>query len=181
LFLIDPFNPRHGDNRQAHSRTNRGLSPSRPGSVSISAIFLAGCPILAAPLRQGWDSSIIHQPGSSRGSMGLQPHEERAILSRPSGPGLPCICRLENTSTESLLPDWPQHPRDLGKAQFRPRQCAVILTRSGRNCGWFFKVSGATGPVSKVAISRSPTIRSRRAIARSRLVRQHTPYYWSIT
>src|ERR1017187_7710891 len=32
LLLIDPFDPTHGDNRQAHSRTNRGLSPSRPGS-----------------------------------------------------------------------------------------------------------------------------------------------------
>src|ERR1039458_2107243 len=32
LFLIDPFDPTHGDNRQALSRTNRGLSPSRPGS-----------------------------------------------------------------------------------------------------------------------------------------------------
>src|ERR1019366_3069404 len=31
LLLIDPFDPTHGDNRQALSRTNRGLSPSRPG------------------------------------------------------------------------------------------------------------------------------------------------------
>jgi hypothetical protein len=32
LSLKNPFDPMRGDNRQAHSRTNRGLGPSRPGS-----------------------------------------------------------------------------------------------------------------------------------------------------
>ena len=32
LFLKNPFDPTYGDNRQAHSHTNRGLSRSRPRS-----------------------------------------------------------------------------------------------------------------------------------------------------
>ena len=66
------------------------------GNVTTRSQPTAGCPILAAPLRQGWDSSIVHQPDSCGGSMWLFSPMKKEILSRPSGPSLPCICRLEN-------------------------------------------------------------------------------------